>query len=55
MPIATRRRLAPIVLEQVLFKTSERDGAQKPRRHDAVRVDVLAGQDETRPGDARDS
>ena len=33
-----------IVLEHVAFEALERDGDEKPRRNDAVRVDVVAAE-----------
>ena len=41
-----RRARAPraIVFEDVRFEALERDGLQKPRRHDAIGVDVVAAQ-----------
>ena len=44
-------RFAAIVFEDVFVQTIEGDGFQKPRRDDAIRVDVVAAQDERRAGD----
>ena len=38
-----------IVLEEMPFEALERHRAQEPRRHDAVRVDVVAAQRQAAP------
>jgi hypothetical protein len=43
-----------IVLEHVRFEPLERDGAQKARGHDAIRVDVVASQRKTSATDMAD-
>ena len=48
---AAARRFAAIVFEDVFLETIEGDGLQKPRRDDAIGVDVVAAQDERRAGD----
>ena len=47
--------LRAIVLEQVILETFERDRPEKPRRNDAIGVDVVAGQRQPpRPRTSRD-
>src|SRR6266487_6479127 len=43
-----------IVLEQMALEPCKRDGAQEPRRHDAIRVDVVASQRQAAAGDGSD-
>ena len=53
MPAAAARRFAPIVFEDVCIEAVEGDRLEKPRRDDAIGVDVVAAQDERLAGDAR--
>jgi hypothetical protein len=39
-----------VVLEQVPFETLKRDGAEKPGRHDPVRIDIVPAEWKTTTG-----
>src|SRR5262245_11220458 len=55
MPVIRMRTATlPVVLEDVLLETFERDRAQEPRRHDAIRIDVVAAHRNTAAGEDRD-
>ena len=51
MDDAARGRFAALVLEDVTFEAGERNGLEEPGRNDAIRVDVIAANDD---GPARD-